>query len=278
LPLDVVLKRLEEKARELRCDVIKMIGKAGSGHPGGSLSALDIITYLYFHQMRIDPQNPQWEGRDRFVLSKGHGCPALYAALAGRGYFPKEALWTLRDSTSMLQGHPDMTKTPGVDMTTGSLGQGFSCAVGMALGGKLQKKDFWVYVMLGDGEVQAGQVWEAAMAAAHYHLDNLIAVVDYNKLQVDGRVAAIMNIEPLVDKWRAFGWDTLEINGHVFEEIHQAFQKCTTRNGQPHVIIAHTVKGKGVSAMEGNVAWHAGSPEKEKVPAYIAEIRGEQAP
>jgi transketolase len=267
---------LAAKARQIRCDIIQMIAQAGSGHPGGSLSAADIVAYLYFHQLRIDPANPQWEDRDRFVLSKGHACPALYAALAERGYFPKDVLWSLRDQASILQGHPDMLKTPGVDMTTGSLGQGFSCAVGMALGGKLARKDFRVWALLSDGEMQAGIVWEAAMAAAHYHLDRLIAIVDYNKLQVDGPVASVMNIEPLSEKWRAFGWDVSEIDGHSFPEIDAAFEKCMALEGKPHVVVAHTIKGRGVSVMEGNLAWHAGAPEKDKVPQYLAEIAGEK--
>lgn len=268
LPLEV----LRERARDLRCDIIRMISEAGSGHPGGSLSIADLVAYLYFYRLRIDPSNPAWPDRDRMVLSKGHSCPAVYTALAAKGYFPREVLWTLRDTGSILQGHPDMTKTPGIDMTTGTLGQGFSCAVGMALGGKLSKKDSRVYTILGDGEVQAGQVWEAAMAAAHYRLDNLIVVLDYNKLQVDGPVARIMGIEPLVKKWTAFGWDATEIDGHAFDEIHQAFERCMERVGRPHVIVAHTIKGKGVACMEDNVAWHARPPSKDEAVRFIAEL------
>jgi len=249
-----------------------MITKAGSGHPGGSLSSVEIITYLYFYRMRVRADAPRWEDRDRFVLSKGHGCPTLYAALAHKGYFPRDVLWTLRDSQSILQGHPDMTKTPGIDMTTGSLGQGLSCALGIALGGKLQKRGYRVYALLGDGEVQSGQIWEAAMAAAHYHLDNLITLIDYNKLQLDGPVATIMNIEPLLDKWKAFGWDALEIDGHDFHEIHAAFEKCMMMEGKPHLIVAHTVKGKGVSQMEGKVDWHGLPPTREQAEVFIAEI------
>lgn len=265
---------LQQKARELRCDVIRMITEAGSGHPGGSLSAVEIITYLYFYRMRVRADVPSWVDRDRFVLSKGHACPTLYAALAHRGYFPRDILWTLRDSASMLQGHPDMTKTPGIDMTTGSLGQGFSCALGIALGGKLQKRGYRVYALLGDGELQSGQVWEAAMAAAHYRLDNLIAVIDDNKLQLDGPVAAVMNVEPLLDKWKAFGWDALEIDGHDFREIHAGFEKCLRLEGKPHLLVAHTVKGKGVVEMEGEVGWHGMAPTREQAEAFIAEIMG----
>ena len=269
---------LEETATRLRCDVLRMISEAGSGHPGGSLSAIDIITYLYFHRMRIDPANPEWDDRDRFVLSKGHCCPAYYAALAAKGYFPEDVLLTLRDLDSPLQGHPDMRKTPGVDMTSGSLGQGFSCSVGIALAGKLKRKDYKVYVMLGDGEIQSGLVWEAAMAAAHYKLDNLVAVVDYNKQQVDGDTNCVMRIEPVLAKWRAFGWIATQTDGHDFAKIHAAFEKVMALEGQPRVVVAHTVKGKGVRDMEGNVAWHGKPPSREQAAVYIEEIlAGEEA-
>ena len=210
-------ERLQDIAFGLRRDILEMIGRAGSGHPGGSLSAIDIVTYLYFHAMRIDPARPDWEDRDRFVLSKGHCAPAWYAALAGRGYFPRRTLWTLRDIESKLQGHPDMNKCPGVDFTTGSLGQGSSCAAGIALGGKVRKKSFRVFALLSDGELQEGIVWEAAMASAQYGLSNLVAIIDDNGLQTDGRTADIVNPRPVAAKFRAFGWDAQEIDGHDFE-------------------------------------------------------------
>ena len=233
-----------------------------------------MITYLYWHQMRIDPGNPQREDRDRFVLSKGHCAPALYVALAHKGYFPREVLWTLRDIESALQGHPDMRKTVGVDMTTGSLGQGFSAATGIALGAKVQKRDFRVYVMLSDGELQEGIVWEAAMSAAHNRLDNLIALVDNNKLQTDGWTSEVMNPNPIEDKFRAFGWDVFSIDGHDFRQIHGAVQQCSAREGRPHVIVADTIKGKGIGPMENDVASHSlGAPfTAEEVESYLAEL------
>lgn len=256
---------LTATAARLRKNIIRMILQAGSGHPGGSLSAIDIITYLYFHHMRIDPAHPGWPDRDRFILSKGHCAPALYAALAARGYFPEELLWTLRDIGSLLQGHPDMRKTPGVDITTGSLGQGFACAAGIALGGRILHKDFRVFVMVGDGEIQEGVIWEAAMAAAHYGLDNLVAIVDNNRLQTDGRTSEIMAVEPIEQKWTAFGWDARRINGHDFEQIDDAFQQARTCRGRPQVIVADTVKGKGIPAIEDDPAWHS-------LPATAAEL------
>ena len=265
---------LRETARRLRCDILRMVSGAGSGHPGGSFSAIDIITYLYFHRMRVDPARPDWEDRDRFVLSKGHCSPAVYAALAARGYFPREVLWTLREIGSPLQGHPDMRKTPGIDMTTGSLGQGFSCAAGIALAGKLRKRDFRVYCMLGDGEIQEGVVWEAAMAAVHYKLDNLVAIVDNNRLQTDGWTADIMGVERIEDKWRGFGWEAMRIGGHDFEAIHAAAEWAGKRAGVPHAIVADTVKGKGVREMENNVAWHAvGGPlPAAQYQRFLAEL------
>jgi transketolase len=251
-----------------------MISIAGSGHPGGSLSAIDLITYLYFHQMQLDPQNPHYEERDRFILSKGHCCPALYTALSERGYFPREVLWTLRDIDGVLQGHPDMRRTPGVDMTTGSLGHGLSCGVG--IGGKTQQREFRVYVMMGDGEIESGQVWEAAMAAAHYRLDNLVAIIDKNGLQCDGRTEMIMNAESLGAKWTAFNWDVHEIDGHDFEEIDKAIQACQEMNGKPKLIIAKTIKGKGVSFMEDQAIWHGLPPTEEQLSEAISEIRGEK--
>jgi len=271
--------KLQETARELRCDIIRMLAKSGSGHPGGSLSAIDMVAYLYWHQMRIDPANPEWEDRDRFVLSKGHCAPALYVALANRGYFPRDVLWTLRDVESALQGHPDMRKTMGVDMTSGSLGQGFSAAAGIALGARVRKKNFRVYVILSDGELQEGVVWEAAMAASHYRLDNLIALIDDNHLQTDGATAEIMNPNPIAEKWKAFGWEVFAINGHDFQEIHDAIQKCMAQEGRPHVVVAQTVKGKGVPSQEGNPEWHslAKPMTEEEAERYLAELsRGVQ--
>lgn len=264
--------RLRSIARELRCDIIRMITEAGSGHPGGSLSAIDIVTYLYFHRMRVDPADPGCPDRDRFVLSKGHCSPAPYAALARRGYFPREVLWTLRDIGSPLQGHPDMRKTPGIDMTTGSLGQGFACATGIALGGRHQGKDFRVYALLGDGEIQEGVIWEAAMAAAHYRLDNLVAFVDNNKLQTDGATAGIMGIEPVEEKFRAFGWEARRIDGHDFEQIHRACEWAMERGGKPHAIVADTVKGKGIREMEGDHHWHGLPPTKEQAERFLREL------
>jgi transketolase len=265
-------QRLEMTARKLRRQIIRMIAGAGSGHCGGSLSAIDLLTYLYFCELRVRPDQPQWLERDRFLLSKGHCAPALYAVLAERGFFPEEKLWTLRDINSSLQGHPDMNKTPGLDMTTGSLGQGFSCAVGMALAAKIDHMDYTVYVMLGDSELQTGLVWEAAMLARHYGLDNLIAIIDNNKLQSDGVTETIVDIEPIADKWRGFGWEARRIDGHDFHQIHVAFAESKSPNQQPKVIIADTVKGKGVSFMEGVVAWHSGAPNAEQTQAALKEL------
>lgn len=267
-------KRLEETARELRVDILKMIANAGSGHPGGSLSAIDVVTFLYFHRLRLDPTRPDWDERDRFVLSKGHCAPALYVALARRGYFPREWLWTLREVGSRLQGHPDMRKTPGVDMTTGSLGQGFACAAGIALGAKVQGKKYRVYAMLGDGEMQEGIVWETAMAASQYKLDNLIAIVDNNRCQTDGYTAEIVNVEPLHEKWQAFGWHWQRMDGHDFRRIHQALEAAQQRGGRPHVLIADTVKGKGVPSMENKPEWHGLPPTPQQAEAFIAELLG----
>jgi transketolase len=272
LPQSFDAGRLTRIAGTLRGNIVKMVAAAGSGHNGGALSAIDVIVYLYFHHMRIDPGRPEWPDRDRFVLSKGHCCPALYAALAGRGFFSEDMLWTLRDVGSALQGHPDMRKTPGVDMTTGSLGQGFSSAVGIALGGKLDGRDYRVYTMLGDGELQEGQVWEAAMAAAHLRLDRLVAIVDNNRLETDGPTASIINVEPITPRWEAFGWNACEIDGHDFTQIHEAFQKCAAANGKPSVIVANTVKGRGVSFMEGQPEWHSGPTNAEQTEQALEEI------
>ena len=269
------IPRLQAIAVRLRANIVRMIALAGSGHNGGALSAADLISYLYFHQMRIDPCNPGWPDRDRFVLSKGHCCPALYAALAARGFFAEEVLWSLRDIGSILQGHPDMNKTPGIDMTTGSLGQGISAAVGIVLGGKLDRKDYRVYCMIGDGELQEGQVWEAAMTAAHHRLDNLTVLVDNNKLETDSPTLTIINVEPISPRWRAFGWDAHDINGHDFRQIHEAVQACARSTGRPSVIVADTIKGKGVSFMEGNPDWHAGPTTPEQTQSALREIQGD---
>lgn len=266
------IQELQEIARELRCLALRMIQNAGSGHAGGSLSAADIVAALYFSVLNIDPSRPDWPERDRLVLSKGHGCPILYAALARRGYFPIDELWTLRQLGSRLQGHPDMRKTPGVDATTGSLGQGISVAVGMALAAKINRASYRVYAIMGCGEMQEGQVWEAAMAASHYHLDNLTGIVDYNGLQIDGTNAQIMEIAPLGEKWRAFGWHVLEIDGHNMQEILNALSLTRQHVGQPSVIIARTIKGKGVSFMENEVKWHSSVVTKEDLERALAEL------
>ncbi|WP_281172736.1 transketolase [Caldanaerobius polysaccharolyticus] len=265
-------QRLAHIATEVRKNIIKAVTAAKSGHPGGSLSATDILVTLYFDVMRIDPKNPKWKDRDRFVLSKGHAAPALYAVLAERGYFAKEELMRLRQVGSILQGHPDMKSTPGVDMTTGSLGQGLSAANGMALAAKLDKKDYRVYVMLGDGEIQEGMVWEAAMSAAHYRLDNLTAFLDYNQLQIDGANDLVMTIKPVADKWRAFGWNVLEIDGHDYDQIKSAVEKAKATKGKPTMVIAHTVKGKGVSFMENQVGWHGSAPNEEQMKKALTEL------
>lgn len=265
-------RTLKTIANELRCDAIRMVRTAGSGHLGGSLSAADIISALYFDEMKIDPRLPYWPQRDRFVLSKGHAAPILYAALAKRGYFAPELLFTLRKIGSALQGHPDMRKTLGVDATTGSLGLGFSMAGGMALAGKLNDDKYRVYALLGCGEQQEGQVWEAAMAGAHYGLDNLLAIVDYNRLQIDGRNSEIMEIAPLADKWRAFGWHVIEIDGHEIAQILDAFAEARRTSECPTVIIARTVKGKGVSFMENQVAWHSGAPNDQQFEQALSEL------
>ncbi|MCD6256854.1 transketolase [Candidatus Aerophobetes bacterium] len=271
------MDKLYQKATKLRKLVLQMIHQAGSGHPGGSLSAVDIITVLYFYEMRIDSKNPNWENRDRFVLSKGHACPALYAALAEKGFFPKKDLFSLRKINSRLQGHPDMLTTPGVEMSTGSLGQGFSAAIGMALAGKYIGKNFRVYVLLGDGELDEGEVWEGAMCASHYELDNLVAIIDYNGLQSDNYNTKTMNFEPLVEKWKAFNWYTLEIDGHNIPQIVNAFNRAKRLKRKPTVIVAHTVKGKGVSFMEDNPKWHGSlAPDDEQLKIALDELDGKE--
>jgi len=266
------LQQLKDIARCVRLGVIEGTHAAKSGHPGGSLSIADVLTYLYFEEMNIDPANPGMEGRDRFVLSKGHCAPALYATLANRGFFPVEELTTLRKIGTRLQGHPDMTLTPGVDMSTGSLGLGISSAAGMALAAKIDGKDYRVYTAVGDGESEEGQVWEACMFAAHYKLDNLCVIIDWNGLQIDGPVAEVLNPTPHDKKLEAFGFHVISIDGHDFEQIEAAFQEAKTVKGKPTAIIAKTVKGKGVSFMENKVNWHGSAPNDEQYAAAVAEL------
>jgi len=266
------LQNFEGIAKKLRRHILEMTTEASSGHPGGSLSAVEIVAALYFSKMRHDPKNPKWADRDRFVLSKGHAAPLLYAALAESGYFPIRELKTLRGISSRLEGHPDMNKVPGVDISTGSLGQGISAAVGMALAGKLDKKDYQVYALLGDGETQEGEVWEAAMSAAHYKLDNLTAFIDRNKLQISGDVEKVMSIEPAADKWRAFGWNVLEINGHDTAQIFNAIEQAKNTKGKPTIILADTIKGKGVSFMEGVYGYHGKALTKEQLAQALKEL------
>lgn len=266
--------QLKEIATQIRKDIIEAVHAAGSGHPGGSLSAADILAVLYFHKMKIDPKNPKWEERDKFVLSKGHAAPVLYAALAEKGYFPKEELLKLRHTGAMLQGHPEMKGIPGVEMSTGSLGQGFSAAIGMALAARLDKKSNRIYTLLGDGEVQEGIVWEAAMAASHYKLDNLTAILDFNGLQIDGHNDEVMSIHPIHEKWESFGWHVLTIDGHNMEEIIDALEKAETIKQKPTMIIAKTIKGKGVSFMENQVGWHGNAPKKEEAQQALKELGG----
>ena len=256
---------LEEKARTLRVSIVKTLHKSQSGHTGCSLSAIDMITALYFHVMRHDPENPQWEERDRFILSKGHAAPAQYVALAEAGYFPKEDLMMLRRLGSHLQGHPDSKGTPGVEVCTGSLGQGLSMANGMALGLRLDKRNSRVYALLGDGELQEGQVWEAAMASAHYRIDNLCALVDANALQIDGEVERVMNVGPIGDKFKAFGWNVTEIDGHDMEEIIKALESAKLVKEKPTAIVARTVKGKGVPRFEHKASYHGVAPNDEEL-------------
>lgn len=267
------LEMLKEKALNIRLGALEGIYSASSGHPGGSLAIADILSYLYFSEMNVDPENPADPDRDRLVLSKGHTAPALYAALAEKGYFDKSLLSTLRKFGSILQGHPDMKHIPGIDMSTGSLGQGFSAANGIALAGKIDKKEYRVYAILGDGESEEGQIWEAAMFGAHYKLDNLCAIVDNNGLQIDGKVTEVMNPTPLDEKFLAFGWNVYTIDGHNFEEIADALEKAKTVKGKPTAIIANCVKGKGVSFMENQVGWHGSAPNKEQYEQAIAELK-----
>ena len=268
---------LQKTANEIRKGIVTAVHSAKAGHPGGSLSATELFTYLYFEEMNIDPANPKMEGRDRFVLSKGHTAPGLYSALAHRGYFPVEDLPTFRHIDSYLQGHPNMNLVPGVDMSTGSLGQGVSTAVGMALGAKHTGKTNRVYSLLGDGEIQEGQVWEACMAAAHYKLDNLCIVVDNNGLQIDGNIADVMSPYPIVDKLVAFGFDVQAIDGHDFDAIEAAFNHARTVSGKPSAIVIKSTKGKGVSFMENNAGWHGKAPNDAEYAQAMAELKAQLA-
>ncbi len=269
-----LIASLEKKAAIIRRHLLATIFAAQSGHPGGSLSIADVMTVLYFHFMNVRPEEPQWAERDRLILSKGHACPVWYACLAELGFFPLEELLSLREIDSRLQGHPDMKKTPGIDYTTGSLGQGLSAGLGMALGLKKEKKDASVYVIIGDGELNEGQIWEAALSAPKFKLDNLILFIDYNNLQLDGRCDEIMPLEPLAEKWRAFNWAVQEIDGHNIQEIVTAVEKAKKTRGKPTVIIARTIKGKGVSFMENDCDWHGKAPNKVEFLQAINELDG----
>ncbi|TYQ16773.1 UNVERIFIED_CONTAM: transketolase subunit A [Acetivibrio alkalicellulosi] len=267
-----LLINLKKQSTIIRKHVIEAVYHAKSGHPGGSLSSADILTALYFHVMNVDVKNPNWEDRDRFVLSKGHCSPVLYGALAEKGFFNKEEIVKFRQADSFLEGHPSMRYVPGVDMSTGSLGQGISTAVGMAIAGKLDKKNYNVYALLGDGEIQEGQVWEALMSAAHYKLDNLIAFLDHNGLQIDGNITDVMSPEPVVDKFRAFGWNVITIDGHDFVQIIEAINEGKKTEGKPTMIVAETIKGKGVSFMENEAGWHGSPPNEEQRNKAISEL------
>lgn len=263
---------LQKKANEVRKGIVTSVHSAKAGHPGGSLSAADIFTYLYFEEMNVDPENPKMEDRDRFVLSKGHTAPGLYAVLANRGYFPVEDLKTLRKIGSYLQGHPDMKHIPGVDMSSGSLGQGISAAVGMALSAKMREKDYRVYTLLGDGEIQEGQVWEAAMFAGHRKLDNLVVIVDNNGLQIDGKIDDVCSPYPIDEKFAAFQFHVINVNAHDFDDLRKAFQEARETKGVPTAIIAHSTKGKGVSFMENRASWHGTAPNDEQYAVAMADL------
>ncbi len=267
------IRELEKLTWTIRKDIIKMITEAGSGHPGGSLSSVEIMTTLYFSVMKIDPKNPKWDGRDYFILSKGHVCPALYSALARRGFFDVAELMTLRKLGSRLQGHPGINKgLPGLEASTGSLGQGLSIASGIALAMRLDKKPNRVYCLMGDGELDEGNIWEAAMSSAHYKLSNLCGIVDHNGLQIDGELKKVMNISPLANKWKAFGWNAIEVNGHSIEELLGAFKEAEEHEDAPTVIIANTVKGKGVSFMENVAGWHGVAPKRDEAAKALKEL------
>jgi len=267
------IESMEERAKVIRRHVIRMLAKAGSGHPGSSLSTVDLLVALFYNKLKHNPQQPAWPDRDRFVMSKGHGCPALYAVLAEMGYFSVDKLDTLRQFGSILQGHPCMKTTPGIEISGGSLGQGLSVGLGIALAAKLDKKDYRTYVMLGDGEIEEGQVWEAAMAASHYKADNLCAIIDQNGLQIDGFIHEIMSSYPIPDKWRGFGWHVIEIDGHDYKAILSAYDEAEKIKGRPTVIVAKTIKGKGVSFMENQVDWHGKVPTKEEAERALAELK-----
>lgn len=266
------LHDLKIKATKIRKHIIDCVYSAQSGHPGGSLSSADILTLLYFKVMNVKPEDPKWDDRDRFVLSKGHCTPGLYSTLAMRGFFPVEELPTFRSTEGHLEGHPNMNTVKGVDMSTGSLGQGISASVGMAIAGKLDKKDYTVYALLGDGELEEGQVWEALMCAAHYKLDNMIVFLDHNGLQIDGKISEVMSPEPVVDKFKAFGWNTLSADGHDIEDLYENIQKAQTYKAGPSIIVCQTVKGKGVSYMENEAKWHGNAPNKELYDKAIEEL------
>lgn len=268
---------LQKCANQLRKHIVTSLHAAKCGHPGGSLSAADIVTYLYYEEMNVDPKNPKKADRDRFVLSKGHVAPALYGALAMKGYFPEEELLKLRKTGEMLQGHPDMKGTPGVDMSAGSLGQGISVAVGMALSAKMSKEAYRVYTLLGDGEIEEGQVWEAAMFAGHKNLDNLVVIVDNNNLQIDGTIEEVCSPYPIADKFAAFNFHVIEIDGHDFDAIDKAFKEAKETKGMPTAIIAKTVKGKGVSFMENQASWHGAAPNDEQYAVAMEDLEKEAA-
>ncbi len=269
---EAVIRLLEEKARAIRIHIISMLGEAGSGHPGGSLSAADIMAVLYFHHLDYDPARPDWEQRDRFVLSKGHAAPVLYGTLAEAGFFPVQELDNLRKLGHMLQGHPDSNRTPGVEVSSGSLGQGLAIANGIALGAKLNGDEYRVYVLMGDGEMQEGMIWEAGMSAAHYGSDNLVGIIDHNGLQIDGPTTEVCSPEPLAEKWRAFGWHVIEVDGHDFNALAGAFEEAEKVKGKPSMIIADTIKGKGVSFMENKADWHGSAPNKDQTQQALKEL------
>jgi len=267
------LEELEKRAKKIRFDIVRMLCKAGSGHPGGSLSAVELMTALYFDQLKHNPKKPDWEDRDRVIFSKGHACPVLYASLAESGYFPVEELMTLRQLGSRLQGHPGKDKgLPGIEISSGSLGQGLSVGIGLSLGFRLSNNSARVYVIMGDGECDEGQIWEAAMSAGHYKLDNICGVVDYNRLQIDGATEEVMGLEPFAKKWQDFRWEVIEIDGHNLKEVINAYRRSKEIKGKPTVIIAHTIKGKGVSFMENQASWHGDVPKGEKAEVCLNEL------
>ncbi|MDR1794942.1 MAG: transketolase [Erysipelotrichaceae bacterium] len=266
-------KELEKHALNIRRNIVTMVAKAKSGHPGGSLSAVEILTWLYFNEMDVNQNNVASTDRDRFVLSKGHASPVLYATLAEKGFLPQEELLTFRAINSRLQGHPNMRYLPGVDMSTGSLGQGLAAAVGMAIANRLDQKDHYVYVLIGDGESEEGEIWESAMAAAHYKLDHLIAFLDFNGLQIDGDITKVMNPTPLDEKFKAFGWHVLTIDGHDYDQIEAALFQAKQTEGKPTLILAHTIKGKGVSYMENQASWHGSAPNEEQLKIALDELK-----